>query len=184
MIDLSNLDRYRKERKVGVEFLIQRVNEGESCEAASENFIFGCGQKRVGATANFPPSGGGNKANFFVETPGLPQNWHLWRSPPGVPSQSLRGGNLAIPNRSCLMTRKIQRFRPVRKRFRKTSFVEKVSHMPMLERTAICNLSRAFKPNEEYGRVSALLGLGTKIASQENWEQLRCVREAEKQMTI
>lgn len=105
--------------------MIQRVNEGESCEAASENFIFGCGQKRVGATANFPPSGGEDKANFFVETPGLPQNWHLWRSPPGVPSQSLRGGNLAIPNRSCLMTRKIQRFRPVRKRFRKHPLLRK-----------------------------------------------------------
>lgn len=111
---------------------------------ASKNFIyFGCGQKRVGATANFPPSGGGNKANFFVETPGLPQNWRLGRSPPGVPSQSPRGGNLAIPNRSCLMTRKIQRFRPVRKRFRKHPLLRKFltcQYCSRELRSAICRV--------------------------------------------
>ena len=113
MIELSNLDRDRKERKVRREgwLLIQRVNEGKVVKRAPKNFIyFGCGQKRVGATANFPPSGEGTKPISLLRH----RDCHkigIWGvRHRGFPANHYAARTWAIPNRSCAMTRKIRHF--------------------------------------------------------------------------
>jgi hypothetical protein len=126
--------------------LTQRVNEGVFEGPLKTLYIFGWA-KKVGATANFPPSGGPIKPIPLLSFRNCHQSGAWGLLPPGVPNQSLSCGSLTIPNRSCSMTRKI-RFRPVRKRARR-HFVEKDSHMPRFEETSIaCN----FSSNEDIRR--------------------------------